>query len=168
MADLPENLQVIKLEPPGTPEKSNIKERLNLHVKRRLQQEIPETPQHNDIATTTNTKRCSKATILSQSKEGQKSRKPYQKRVEKTKTDSSKCSKKAQTTCPAADLETFEEVTDHHDAASPENLDSKSLSRDRYKHSDILNVVLNRKKRALMHDPQVQLFWSKIMAALKD
>ncbi|XP_034477691.1 uncharacterized protein LOC117784145 [Drosophila innubila] len=163
MADLPENLQVIKLEPPGTPEKSNIKERLNLHVKRRLQQEIPETP-HNDIATATTNKRC-KATSLPQSKEVQKSRKPYQKRVEKVKTDSSKC-KKAQSTCAAADLETFEESADHE--ASPETSDSKNLSRDRYKNADILNIVLSRKKRALMHNPQVQLFWSQIMSALND
>ncbi|KRF79600.1 uncharacterized protein Dvir_GJ21651, isoform B [Drosophila virilis] len=94
MADFPENLQVIKLEPPGTPEKSNIKERLNLHVKRRLQQDLPvsspETPPGDTVAGTSS-KRC-KATPA-QSKEGQKQRKPYQKRVEKIKTETSKCKK---------------------------------------------------------------------------
>lgn len=94
MADLPENLQVIKLEPPGTPEKANIKERLNLHVKRRLQQDLPvsspETPP-GETSASTSSKRCK--STAGQSKETQKQRKPYQKRVEKVKTESSKCKK---------------------------------------------------------------------------
>ncbi|XP_064537962.1 uncharacterized protein LOC135428089 [Drosophila montana] len=166
MADFPENLQVIKLEPPGTPEKSNIKERLNLHVKRRLQQDLPvsspETPPGDTVAATA-TKRC-KATPA-QSKEGQKQRKPYQKRVEKIKTETSKC-KKAQTASPAADLEAFDETADHE--ASPERSDAKNIGRDRYKNADILNIVLSAKKRALMQNAEVQSFWSKIMSALKN
>ncbi|XP_030554241.1 uncharacterized protein LOC115757918 [Drosophila novamexicana] len=166
MADFPENLQVIKLEPPGTPEKSNIKERLNLHVKRRLQQDLPvsspETPPGDTVAATSS-KRC-KATPA-QSKEGQKQRKPYQKRVEKIKTETSKC-KKAQNASPAADLESFDEAADHE--ASPERSDAKNMGRDRYKSADILNIVLSAKKRALMQNAEVQSFWSKIMTALKN
>ncbi|TDG51126.1 hypothetical protein AWZ03_002489 [Drosophila navojoa] len=165
MADLPENLQVIKLEPPGTPEKANIKERLNLHVKRRLQQDLPvsspETPP-GDTAAATSSKR-NKATS-GQSKEAQKQRKPYQKRVDKVKSDSSKC-KKAQTASPAADLEAYDEHVDHE--ASPERSDTKNISRERYKNADILNLVLSTKKRALMQNPEVQTFWSNIMSALK-
>lgn len=92
MADLPENLQVIKLEPPGTPEKANIKERLNLHVKRRLQQDLPvSSPETPPGDTATSSKRSK--TASGQSKEVQKQRKPYQKRVDKVKSESSKCKK---------------------------------------------------------------------------
>ncbi|EDW00711.1 uncharacterized protein LOC6561066 [Drosophila grimshawi] len=167
MGDVPENLQVIKLEPPGTPEKANIKERLNLHVKRRLQQDLPlsspETPPGDIVAATSN-KRCK--TTATQSKETSKQRKPYQKRVEKIKTDTGKC-KKAQAASPAVlDFEAYDESAEHE--ASPESSDQKNISRDRYKNSDILNMVLNAKKRALMQNPEVQTFWSKIMAALKN
>ncbi|XP_017839461.1 uncharacterized protein LOC108597421 isoform X2 [Drosophila busckii] len=86
MEDLPENLQVIKLEPPGTPEKANIKERLNLHVKRRLQQEMPvsspETPPY-EVGTIAGNKRNKNTST--QPKETQKQRKPYQKRMDKLK-----------------------------------------------------------------------------------
>lgn len=90
MSKLPEHLQVIKLEPVETPEKSKIKERLNLHVKRRLQQDSStygtETQPIETCAATIN-KRCKPS--FTQSKV-QKPRKPYQKRVEKVKEEINK------------------------------------------------------------------------------
>lgn len=91
MSKLPENLQVIKLEPIDTPEKSKIKERLNLHVKRRLLQDPStygaETLPIDTCASTIN-KRSKPS--FAQSKV-QKPRKPYQKRVEKVKEEINKC-----------------------------------------------------------------------------
>lgn len=72
-------------------EQQNIKERLNLHVKRRLQQdaEVPiESPEllPGDPSAATNMKR-------SKGKEVPKQRKPYQKRTEKAKTETAKFKK---------------------------------------------------------------------------
>lgn len=87
MSKLPEHLQIIKLEPSETPDKSKIKERLNLHVKRRLLQDSStygtETQPIDTCATTIN-KRSKQS--FTQSKV-QKQRKPYQKRVEKVKEE---------------------------------------------------------------------------------
>jgi len=48
-----------------------------------------------------------------------------------------------------------------------EATDGKSVRRDCCKNADILNMVLNVKKRTLMQDPEVQAFWTKIMTAIK-
>lgn len=73
-------------------EQQNIKERLNLHVKRRLQHD-PDVPTDNfdfppgdNNNGPTNLKRT-------KIKETPKQRKPYQKRTEKAKTDTTKCKK---------------------------------------------------------------------------
>ncbi|XP_060651365.1 uncharacterized protein LOC132788080 isoform X2 [Drosophila nasuta] len=155
-AELPENLQVIKLESSAALGKCNIKERLNLHVKRRLQQEVPETL-HNDSGLITIANKRSRVTPMPTVREIQKLRKPYQKRVERLKTETNSKSKRA------VDLETFDEPGDH----DAESLDSKNLCRERYKNADILNIVLSKKKQALMNDPQVQMFWSEMMSAIR-
>ncbi|XP_062128159.1 uncharacterized protein LOC133840374 isoform X2 [Drosophila sulfurigaster albostrigata] len=155
-AELPENLQVIKLESSAALGKCNIKERLNLHVKRRLQQEVPETL-HNESGLITIANKRSRVTPMPTVREIQKLRKPYQKRVERLKTEPNSKSKRA------VDLETFDEPADHE----AESIDSKNLCRERYKNADILNIVLSKKKQALMNDPQVQMFWSEMMSALR-
>ncbi|KAH8402481.1 hypothetical protein KR009_012342 [Drosophila setifemur] len=145
-------------------EQQNIKERLNLHVKRRLQQDADtpiESPELHlgDLHAGANLKR-------SKSKDVPKQRKPYQKRTEKPKPDTTKSKKTGQLGSPAAEYP--EQMDDQEpEGFSPEAPDMKSVSRDRYKNADILNMVLSVKKRALMQDPEVQAFWSKIMAAIK-
>ncbi|XP_030388254.1 uncharacterized protein LOC115634570 [Scaptodrosophila lebanonensis] len=162
--DLPENLQVIKLETPTTPEKAaNIKERLNLHVKRRLQQDVPEPPV-GDLSLTSS--EISKRSKVREMSVATKARKPYQKRVEKIKTDANRL-KKAQIASPAAELETSLHDDGQEIDAAPEMLESKASGRERYKNADILSIVLSAKKRALLQHPEVQDFWSKIMAAIK-
>ncbi|XP_062128158.1 uncharacterized protein LOC133840374 isoform X1 [Drosophila sulfurigaster albostrigata] len=164
-AELPENLQVIKLESSAALGKCNIKERLNLHVKRRLQQEVPETL-HNESGLITIANKRSRVTPMPTVREIQKLRKPYQKRVERLKTEPNSKSKRAQIailSSSAVDLETFDEPADHE----AESIDSKNLCRERYKNADILNIVLSKKKQALMNDPQVQMFWSEMMSALR-
>ncbi|XP_017029763.1 uncharacterized protein [Drosophila kikkawai] len=144
-------------------EQQNIKERLNLHVKRRLQQdsEAPiESPEllPGDPSMATSSKR-------SKGKEVPKQRKPYQKRTEKAKTETAKFKKTGQLGSPAAEIEPLDDQDP--DGCSPEAPDMKSSSRDRFKNADILNMVLSVKKRALMQDPEVQAFWSQIMTAIK-
>lgn len=83
-------------------EQQNIKERLNLHVKRRLQQD-PDVPGDNfdfppgDNNGPTNLKRT-------KVKEAPKQRKPYQKRTDKAKTDTLKCKKGLKTLISFSDL----------------------------------------------------------------
>jgi len=50
---------------------------------------------------------------------------------------------------------------------SPEAPDGKSARRDCCKNADILNIVLNAKKRSLMQDPEVQAFWTEITNCIK-
>jgi len=68
-------------------EQQNIKERLNLHVKRRLQQDADNPAESPELLPTdANAKR-------SKTKDVSKPRKPYQKRTEKPKTEATKCKK---------------------------------------------------------------------------
>lgn len=68
-------------------EQQNIKERLNLHVKRRLQQDADNPAESPELLPTdANAKR-------SKTKDVSKPRKPYQKRSEKPKTEATKCKK---------------------------------------------------------------------------
>ncbi|EDW79737.1 uncharacterized protein Dwil_GK17858 [Drosophila willistoni] len=166
MSDLPENLQ-IKLESP------NIKERLNLHVKRRLQHD----PDNATPPIVPETKRAK-----SKEKEKEpKPRKPYQKRVDKIKTEAvvtsttsttGKGKKAAQIASPAAELEPMLDEADLELGAggagggSPEAAGRSNTNRDRHKNADILNMVLSVKKRALLQNPEVQKFWTNIMQAL--
>ncbi|KAH8319606.1 hypothetical protein KR074_002186 [Drosophila pseudoananassae] len=145
-------------------EQQNIKERLNMHVKRRLQQD-PDVPTDNfefppgDNNGPTNLKRT-------KVKEAPKQRKPYQKRTEKAKTETTKGKKVGQLGSPATDVpEPLDEQ--EMEGGSPEAVEVKSSTRDRYKNADILNMVLSVKKCALMQDPEVQAFWSKVMTAIK-
>ncbi|KAH8413975.1 hypothetical protein KR215_006067, partial [Drosophila sulfurigaster] len=151
-----------KLESSAALGKSNIKERLNLHVKRRLQQEVPETL-HNESGLITTANKRSRVTPMPTVREIQKLRKPYQKRVERLKSEPNSKTQIAILSSSAVDLETFDEPADH----DAESLDSKNLCRERYKNADILNIVLSKKKQALMNDPQVQMFWSEMMSALR-
>ncbi|XP_068148235.1 uncharacterized protein [Drosophila tropicalis] len=168
MSDLPENLQ-IKLESP------NIKERLNLHVKRRLQHD----PDNAMPPIIPETKRA-KCKEKDREKEP-KPRKPYQKRVDKIKTEAvvtsttssvGKSKKAAQIASPAAELEPMMDEADPELGAggagggSPEAAGRSYTNRDRHKNADILNMVLSVKKRALLQNPEVQKFWTNIMQAL--
>lgn len=176
MSKLPENLQVIKLEPIETPEKSKIKERLNLHVKRRLLQDSStyggETLPIDTCASTINKRSKSNFT---QSKV-QKPRKPYQKRVEKVKEDVNKCKTGKHSLftlitllmqlLPPVDLDSFDDLADQE--IFPESSETKNIGRERFKNADILNIVLTKKKLALMLNPDVQSLWSKIMSSLKN
>ncbi|BFG04220.1 uncharacterized protein DMAD_03236 [Drosophila madeirensis] len=151
-----ESILQVKLEQP------NIKERLNLHVKRRLQQDTESTgdsiePYPGDLSAS--------AGKRGKAKESLKQRKPYQKRTEKNKTETTKCKKATQIASPALEAEPLEEQDEP--GGSPEAAEHKSTSRDRYKNADILNMVLSSKKRALMQDPEVQAFWTRIMAVIK-
>ncbi|KAH8355190.1 hypothetical protein KR093_007873, partial [Drosophila rubida] len=148
-----------KLEPSGTTEKCDIKERLNLHVKRRLKQEISEALHNDSGLIATINKRCRVNPMPA--KDIQKLRKPYQKRVDRIKTETNNKGKKVPSAVPSADLELFDEPIEHE----AESIESKNLNRDRFKNADMLNIVLSTKKRALMNNPEVQLFWSKIMSA---
>ncbi|XP_033247341.1 uncharacterized protein LOC117188111 isoform X2 [Drosophila miranda] len=79
-----ESILQVKLEQP------NIKERLNLHVKRRLQQDADTPAESTELFPD-----LSWQGKRGKAKEPLKQRKPYQKRAEKTKTETTKC-KKAQ------------------------------------------------------------------------
>ncbi|XP_017068751.1 uncharacterized protein LOC108106293 [Drosophila eugracilis] len=151
MAESP-NIQV-KLE------QQNIKERLNLHVKRRLQQDVDNPIESPELLPNDPNPKRSKAKDVS------KPRKPYQKRTEKPKTEATKCKKVGQLGSPAAESTLLDDQ--EPEGFSPEAADGKSVSRDRCKNADILNMVLNAKKRILMQDPEVQAFWTEIMAAIK-
>ncbi|KAH8398217.1 hypothetical protein KR222_003223 [Zaprionus bogoriensis] len=160
MSNLPENLQITRVELVGTPEKSKIKERLNLHVKRRLLQDA--STGGAEIASAS-TDPCGGSAVsksckstFTQSKV-QKSRKPYQKRAVKIKEEYSNCKN--------GDLDTFDELADLECVA--ESSDAKNINRERLKGTDILNMVLKKKKLELMLNPDVQSLWSKIMSALK-
>ncbi|KAH8300658.1 hypothetical protein KR018_003062 [Drosophila ironensis] len=160
MADAEASQLQLKLD------QQNIKERLNLHVKRRLQQDgaDPASLENSELLADS-----SRAANLrrGKAKETPKQRKPYQKRTDKTKTEASKVKKgNQQMGSPAT--EANETLDDQElEGHSPEAGDGKSSSRDRYKNADILNMVLSAKKRALMQDPEVQAFWAKIMQAIK-
>ncbi|XP_033247340.1 uncharacterized protein LOC117188111 isoform X1 [Drosophila miranda] len=150
-----ESILQVKLEQP------NIKERLNLHVKRRLQQDADTPAESTELFPD-----LSWQGKRGKAKEPLKQRKPYQKRAEKTKTETTKCKKATQIASPALEAEPLDEQ-ETEAVGSPEAAEHKSTSRDRYKNADILNMVLSSKKRALMQDPEVQAFWTRIMAAIK-
>ncbi|XP_017051049.1 uncharacterized protein LOC108094788 [Drosophila ficusphila] len=139
-------------------EQQNIRERLNLHVKRRLQQDVENPIESPELLTSEPISKRSKG------KEVPKPRKPYQKRTEKPKTDATKAKKVGQLGSPA-EADPLDEQDP--EGFSPETAEGKSSSRDRYKNADILNMVLSAKKRILMQDPEVQAFWTEIMKAIK-
>jgi len=68
-------------------EQQNIKERLNLHVKRRLQQDAENPIESTELLPSNPNPKRSKG------KDDSKPRKPYQKRTEKPKTEATKCKK---------------------------------------------------------------------------
>ncbi|XP_022220214.2 uncharacterized protein LOC111081235 [Drosophila obscura] len=142
-------------------EQPNIKERLNLHVKRRLQQDTDSAVDTTELLPGDPSGSAGKR---GKAKEPLKQRKPYQKRAEKNKTETTKCKKATQIASPALEAEPLDE---QEPEGSPETTEHKSTSRDRFKNADILNMVLTSKKRALMQDPEVQAFWSRIMAVIK-
>ncbi|SPP74266.1 uncharacterized protein LOC117582018 [Drosophila guanche] len=150
-----ESILQVKLEQP------NIKERLNLHVKRRLQQDTESAVDGIELYPGDLSASAGKR---GKAKESLK-RKPYQKRTEKSKTETTKCKKATQIASPALEAEPLEEQDEP--GGSPEAAEHKPTSRDRYKNADILNMVLSSKKRALMQDPEVQAFWTRIMAVIK-
>ncbi|XP_016957113.1 uncharacterized protein LOC108029396 [Drosophila biarmipes] len=139
-------------------EQPNIRERLNLHVKRRLQQDAENSVDSTELLpSTANSKRC-------KGKDDSKPRKTNQKRTEKPKTEASKSKKVGQLGSPAAEPDLDEQ---EQEGISLEATDAKSVRRDCCKNADILNMVLNVKKRTLMQDPEVQAFWTKVMTAIK-
>ncbi|KAH8365374.1 hypothetical protein KR084_012313 [Drosophila pseudotakahashii] len=140
-------------------EQQNIKERLNLHVKRRFQQDADNPIESPELLPSDPNPRRSKV------KDVTKPRKPYQKRTEKPKTEATKCKKVGQLGSPAAEADPLEEH--EPEGYSPEAADGKSVKRDCCKNADILNLVLNVKKRILMQDPEVQAFWTEITTAIK-
>ncbi|EDX06966.1 uncharacterized protein LOC6734360 [Drosophila simulans] len=140
-------------------EQQNIKERLNLHVKRRLQQDADNPAESPELLPTdANAKR-------SKTKDVSKPRKPYQKRTEKPKTETTKCKKVGQLGSPAGEVDPMDDQ--ETEGFSPEAPDGKSARRDCCKNADILNIVLNAKKRILMQDPEVQAFWTEITNCIK-
>ncbi|XP_016943021.1 uncharacterized protein [Drosophila suzukii] len=140
-------------------EQQNIKERLNLHVKRRLQQDAENPIESTELLPSNPNPKRSKG------KDDSKPRKPYQKRTEKPKTEATKCKKVGQLGSPAAEPDPLDEQ--EPEGTLLEATDGKSVRRDCCKNADILNMVLNVKKRTLMQDPEVQAFWTKIMTAIK-
>ncbi|XP_016979578.1 uncharacterized protein LOC108044924 [Drosophila rhopaloa] len=140
-------------------EQQNIKERLNLHVKRRLQQDTDNPIESPELLPSEQNPKRSKG------KEVPKPRKPYQKRTEKPKTEATKSKKVGQLGSPAAETDPLDDQ--EPEGFSPEAADGKSSTRDRYKNADILNMVLNVKKRILMQDPEVQAFWTEVMTVIK-
>ncbi|XP_043644696.1 uncharacterized protein LOC122614232 [Drosophila teissieri] len=140
-------------------EQQNIKERLNLHVKRRLQQDADNPIESPELLPTDANAKRSKA------KDTPKPRKPYQKRTEKPKTEATKCKKVAPLGSPAGEVEPLDDQ--ETEGFSPEAPDGKSARRDCCKNADILNMVLNAKKRILMQDPEVQAFWTEITNCIK-
>ncbi|XP_017470219.1 PREDICTED: uncharacterized protein LOC108361940 [Rhagoletis zephyria] len=230
MAELPENLQIVKTEGPQLPEtevqpRRLIKERLNLHVKRRLQQEQEPQAQtqqqlqkithpsgniaretvaitapqqspksanvnvnltENDVTASTST---SKRKEKQQQKEPVKTRRPYQKRVDKNTTkiqtqtqiieDGGKGRKtkrhKQQGTFFAAGPSGNAGVlclspgVEEGSAGGGDEVDGRDMySRDKEKCPDILGMVLSGKKRSLMQNAEVQEFLAKIMTAFKN
>lgn len=64
------------------------------------------------------------------------------------------------------DLDSFDDLADQE--IFPESSETKNIGRERFKNADILNIVLTKKKLALMLNPDVQSLWSKIMSTLKN
>lgn len=66
----------------------------------------------------------------------------------------------------SVDVDSFDDLADQE--IFPEYSESKNIGRERFKNADILNIVLTKKKVALMLNPDVQSLWSKIMSTLKN
>ncbi|EDV56124.1 uncharacterized protein LOC6549164 [Drosophila erecta] len=140
-------------------EQQNIKERLNLHVKRRLQQDADNPIESPELLPTDANAKRSKA------KDVPKTRKPYQKRTDKPKTETTKCKKVGPLGSPAGEADALDDQ--ETEGFSPEAADGKSSRRDGCKNADVLNMVLNVKKRIIMQDPEVQAFWTEITNCIK-
>ncbi|XP_037932658.1 uncharacterized protein LOC119667440, partial [Teleopsis dalmanni] len=163
--EIPENLQKIKIEHPSSPEKSpqnNIKERLHLHVKRRLNANTEE------IGLDTNTNK------QNEKQKEPKTKRPYQKRSEKvnTKTSTDEEGRKNKRHKSKNSAIVSEETANVgaggiYDDDEINDADSKTTGRDKDKYPDVLNMVLSVKKRALMQNTEVKEFFIKLMNEIK-
>ncbi|XP_055854294.1 actin-related protein 8 [Episyrphus balteatus] len=181
-------VKTIKTSPERPAEKSinnNIKERLNLHVKRRLQESGADTSSLNNN-TTTNT------TISHNNNNNEiKVRKQYTKRTEKvnnptiirrakrtklklttgigttntvSQRDSESVGSVASTSTTTASAGDDEGSRDGN-SQNPDNI--LHSPREKEKCPDLLNVVLNVKKRALFQNPEVIQFLHNIMDVIR-
>ncbi|XP_013107095.1 uncharacterized protein LOC106086827 [Stomoxys calcitrans] len=190
MTDYPENLNIhmIKRETsPSTSEERaphDIKARLNLHVKRRLQDghSLPEESVaaiHSPVS-----HKLNKDVPVKEARQ----KRPYNKRTDKS-TKVHPTLSEASTSASIAQRKNKQKlkqvVTDSQDDTTMHalNINSGTVSagdedeghdndfrpggREKEKCPDVLAMVLSMKKRALMQDPEVQRFLADVMGVIK-
>lgn len=200
MSDLPENLQVIKREPspPSTPEDrspNDIKAKLNLHVKRRLQ----DFAQHSEDGSL---EICHSSTVNADIKpkleaiktETTRQKRPYHKRTEKTPKSTSSATSTSGTTPQRKYKHKLKQIvtTGNPETLTPNSVDEPAINsstltagaisagdeddgghddlraaKEKEKCPDVLAMVLSMKKRSLMQDPEVQSFLKDVMEVIK-
>lgn len=192
MGDFPENLNIqnIKREPsPQSPEERttpyDIKAKLNLHVKRRLQDHPNDDTTQESHSIIDNSKQH-----IDRPKEIRQKR-PYHKRTDKAKQAGTSLTTTVQ--LPSSDTSTStpqqrkykpksKQVTttdSQDDNSMPPNLNSGAEEddaghdndlrpgREKEKCPDVLAMVLSMKKRALIQDPEVQKFLAEVINVIK-